>query len=72
MLRPGCWHQHQQVGTILAPGNYGAAASQDHKVMNAETTANHITAVTKMATTQPGLRRRYVMQTANQKRQSLT
>ncbi|MBT1516388.1 MULTISPECIES: hypothetical protein [Bradyrhizobium] len=35
--------------------------------MNAETTASHITAVMKMAATQPGPRRRYVMQMANQK-----
>jgi hypothetical protein len=35
--------------------------------MNAETTASHITAVMKIATTQPGPRHRYVMQMANQK-----
>jgi hypothetical protein len=58
-----CW---LEAGTISAPGNYGAA-SQNHKVMNAETTASHITAVMKIATTQPGPRRRYVMQMANQK-----
>jgi hypothetical protein len=35
--------------------------------MNAEMTASHITAVMKIATTQAGPRRRYVMQMANQK-----
>jgi hypothetical protein len=40
--------------------------------MNAETTASHITAVMKIATTQAGPRRRYVMQMANQKKPSLT
>src|SRR5439155_4629515 len=56
-----------EAGTISAPGNYGAATSQDHKVMNTETTASHVTAVMKIAITQPGPRRRYVMQTAYQK-----
>jgi hypothetical protein len=35
--------------------------------MNAETTASHINAAMKIAITQPGPRRRYVMQMANQK-----
>jgi hypothetical protein len=47
-----------EAGIYSAPGNYGAAASQDYKVVNAETTASHSTAVMKVATIQSGPRRR--------------
>jgi hypothetical protein len=56
-----------EAATIFCSGKLRSGGSQDHKVKNAETTASHITAMMKMATTQPGPRRRYVMQIANQK-----